>query len=93
MSSRLNVTSPAQNSDEDTIAERGTKDELQWRESPQIQLLEKIVAIETALEAGAAVLNANGDRHATNVLPIIEEIRKSGKVTRTPAFRARGTRL
>ena len=37
--------------------------------------------IKAAREAGAAALKANADRHAANVLPIIEEIRKSGATT------------
>ena len=37
--------------------------------------------IAVAREAGAAVLRANADRHAANVLPIIAEIQKTGATT------------
>jgi DNA invertase Pin-like site-specific DNA recombinase len=37
--------------------------------------------LAAAREAGAAVLKANADRHAANVLPIIAEIQKTGATT------------
>jgi DNA invertase Pin-like site-specific DNA recombinase len=37
--------------------------------------------ISAAREAGATALEANADRHAANVLPIIAEIQKSGAQT------------
>jgi DNA invertase Pin-like site-specific DNA recombinase len=37
--------------------------------------------LDEAREAGQAVIKANADRHATNVLPIIRDIQKSGVTT------------